>query len=200
MATHLGLQYYGQVTFELERSEIRSRSANLRRSVWSNGSTLWRFQAKFLDTFGSTRAAAKLSAHMDMVGSETSFDLEIPQKLGIILPDRNINIRAGTYNAGATSINISLPANQTVELGTVFNIFGLNRMYQAVSDVTSGIAGSPNVQLQIRPRLERTITIGAATPLNFDPTMRAYYDSASIHPFTSGSLYQNFIDFIEDKP
>lgn len=197
MATFLGLEYYTPLLPYLESDKDPVDSLNLRRRVFSSGANRWRYTAKFVDT-GLTAALARLSAHMAIHDIEVPFDIEIPQYVGVEVPTVVVNLRAGNYTSGATSINVSAARGAIIQMGTLIRIPGLTRMYMVVADFDSG-AGTSNAALQIRPTLERSFTASAG-PLDFTPSMNVTYDNVNLNPVTRGKLFSTVVNFVENLP
>lgn len=162
----LGLGIITPHVVDLEKTVYSTRNLDRSRTLILYPGTNWRFQITLENA--TREKVAELLAHRVLFFGQGSFDLPIPQILGVLTPSGAYRVR-GAQAAGRTTLNVS-GSDAELSIGAFFNIAGDSTLYQVVAmPVTTG----SNKSFRVRPATKRAAANNAA--ISFTPTARVRY-------------------------
>ena len=186
----LGFRYATPLVMRSVRVEYVGQSINLRRQIVASDDQRWEFDIVLEpDTFGRNKMAVKLSSHRDKNGLAGTFNVEVPQHLGLTVPAGVISSSA-VAAVGAESIMVdkTTGGNEIIEEGLYFTFAGHVKVYKVMEDAT--LRGSSAARLNFFPPL--TKAVGNNAQLDFTPVMKSRYspNAEEEYRYTDGVLYR----------
>ena len=154
-----GAEFVLPYGIEPERRRFVGDGVNLKRHIVEGMALRWRVSATFM---GAAQSLAALVAHRDAQGVSGVFMVELPQRPGVEVPAGTVGMTADRAAGSGT-----IPVSGAVAAGTLFQIGGGTKLYQAAR--TLAAAGN----LSITPKLVEDHDMD--DQLDFSPEMRARY-------------------------
>ena len=191
MSSFLGLDFITPLTIYLEETVAASRNLDRSRSIVTLPGANWRFSIPLQMTLDG---AGKLSAHKTKYFGRGSFNINIPQFPGIVVPVTAVTAGAA-LSASAQSFTFRLAAAGEIQAGTFFNVRGQPDLYQVLEDGSRNSAGTLN--LDIKPALRTAVA--ANTAISFDTSARVRYNPEGSRALTviRGVIVRQTLDLEE---
>ena len=181
-----GLQYSTPLVINSRRRTFRSETINLKIQTNSSDAQRWDLNITLAPSTNrdSTPAGAALSVHRSTRGTSRSFEIEMPQHVGVQETDRTVTVK-DSAPAGTNGINISTDGDSTnIQAGHFITLGTQKKVYQVTSPLV-GFGPGDSVILEIFPPLISPVNAG--DPINFNPDITVFYDQDGIDGVTYSS-------------
>lgn len=193
-----GLRYSTPLTINSRQRAFRSETINLKIQTNTSDAQRWDILLTLEPSANrsSAPAGAALSVHRSTRGISSSFEVQMPQHIGIVSTSRTVTVKTGAPT-GSIEIPISTDANNTNIQAGHFVTFGSHKkVYQVIAPV-SGFGISDNVALEIFPPLINPVVPGDY--INMDPNIAVFYDQDGIDgvTYSGGRIVSAKVSLVE---
>lgn len=211
MPNFQGLQYSTPLTVNSNQRELITETLNLKRQAVGNGSQRWELQITLApsDNREAVPGGARLGVHRTINGLSSSFDIPMPQPIGLTIPSsadiRPVATSSGEVSGGEGLLRLRRLSGQPdvdLSIGTYFAIANSDgspdalhrKVYQIIDTVTVD-DNTTNVTI-FPPLLE---DVGITKRIDLSPDLLAYYaqDGSAGVTYSDGILTQATISVIE---
>jgi len=201
MANYIGsgLDYSTPLTITSRQRTFRSETVNLKTQTNRSDAQRWDLQITLTPSanFDQAPAGAALSVHRTVNGISKSFNIEMPQHVGVHAPLNSVSVREVTPS-GSTDVPISTDGLGTIIQAGQYVTFGsFLKVYQVISAVSSFDVGETTEVLEIFPPLIQNIAKDAL--IDFKPEIAVFYarDGVDGTTYASGILVSAKVSLVE---
>ena len=178
-----GLRYSTPLTINSRQRAFRSETVNLKIQTNVSDAQRWDILLTLEPSANRdiTPAGAALSVHRSTRGTSSSFEVEMPQHIGIVSTSRNVTVKTGAPG-GSDQIPVTTDGNDTKIQAGQFITFGAHKKVYQVTGALMGFGPADTVFLEIFPPLVSPVVPGDS--INFDPNIAVFYDQDGIDGVT----------------